>query len=169
MVTCTGVAMDEEWFAPPGLAAALGAAPSTEVHVPLRFDVIDLAAERSLGGCTCHVLHPGGRSSDAIPVNASEAESRRVSRFDEAEADLGARGAQSLAASYPRLTDSEALFTEHRDELAALAERLQTRLRLVADGLAEVFFSPPLAPRRMGSGFAVGPQNQVPGHEGATT
>ena len=80
--------------------------------------------------------------------------------LEEAEADLGARGAQSLAASYPRLTDTEELFTEHRDELTALTERIRTRLRLVADGLAEVFFSPPLAPRRMGSGFAaarVGP------------
>ena len=77
-----------------------------------------------------------------------------LAALDEAEADLGARGAPTLAASYPRLTDTAELFTEHRDELAALAERLQTRLRMVADGLAEVFFSSPLAPRRMGSGFA---------------
>ena len=89
-----------------------------------------------------------------------------LAALEEAEADLGARGAQTLAASSPRLSDSEALFTEHRDELAALAERLQTRLRLVADGLAEVFFSPPLAPRRMGSGFAVASRAQVPVGQG---
>ena len=57
--------------------------PSIEVHSPLRLDVIDLAAERSLGGCTYHVVHPGGRSYDVIPVNASEAESRRAGRFEE--------------------------------------------------------------------------------------
>ena len=67
---------------------------------------------------------------------------------------LAARGAQSLAASYPRLTDTDELFSEHRDDLVALIERVRTRLRLVADGLATAFFAPPLAPRRLGSTLA---------------
>ena len=56
--------------------------PSIAVDTPLRFELIDLAAGTSRGGCTYHVAHPGGRSYDTPPVNAVEAESRRGRRFE---------------------------------------------------------------------------------------
>ncbi|WP_405133894.1 transglutaminase family protein [Nocardia sp. NBC_01388] len=56
--------------------------PSITVDAPLVFDVIDLEAGVSLGGCTYYVSHPGGMFYPSPPVNAMVAQSRRNRRFE---------------------------------------------------------------------------------------
>lgn len=75
--------------------------PTIKPHAPLVFDVIDTWSGCSIGGCSYHVSHPGGRSYDVFPLNPLIAESRRRSLFTvtehtpgrlEPHADFGSLG-----------------------------------------------------------------------------
>lgn len=64
--------------------------PTIKPHSPLVFNVIDTWNGQAIGGCTYHVSHPGGRGYEVFPVNALEAEARRITRFWDLGATPGA-------------------------------------------------------------------------------
>jgi uncharacterized protein (DUF2126 family) len=56
--------------------------PTIAPHGPIVCEIWDEYVSRSLGGCTYHIAHPGGRNYTTFPVNAYEAEGRRLARFE---------------------------------------------------------------------------------------
>jgi uncharacterized protein (DUF2126 family) len=128
VLTCNGAALPLRSTGTPGAFVAgvryrawkppSALHPTIDVHTPLVFDLVDRWDQRSLGGCTYYVSHPGGRAYDRFPVNANEAEARRASRFSAAghtpgPVDItallatmtGAAGGSGQSLDYPRTLD----------------------------------------------------------------
>jgi uncharacterized protein (DUF2126 family) len=63
------------WCPPHALHPHLG------IHHPLRIEVLDTWAKRSLGACIYHVWHPEGRAFESPPLTRVEAAARRAQRF----------------------------------------------------------------------------------------
>lgn len=55
--------------------------PHFGIHHPLRLEIVDTWARRSVGAGTYHVWHPMGRGYDAAPLTSVEAAARRAQRF----------------------------------------------------------------------------------------
>lgn len=56
--------------------------PTIQAHGPLTFDLYDPRLGRAVGGCTYYPTHPGGRNFETRPINALEAEGRRIASFN---------------------------------------------------------------------------------------
>ena len=63
------------WAPPHSLHAHIG------IHHPLRIDLVDTWARRSLAACAYHVWHAEGRAFEAAPLTRFEAAARRSQRF----------------------------------------------------------------------------------------
>jgi uncharacterized protein (DUF2126 family)/transglutaminase-like putative cysteine protease len=91
VVACNGRRVPLQLIGEPGAALAgvrfrarrLSASlhPTVPVHAPLVFHLVDCLNGCSIGQCTYHVESPGGRSYASPPVNAAEADDRRMERF----------------------------------------------------------------------------------------
>jgi uncharacterized protein (DUF2126 family) len=81
--------------------------PTIEPPVPLTFDIVDTWSGRSVGGCRYHASHPGGRNLEVVPINAYEAQGRRLARFDRTGHSAGSQAPEPAKVNpeYPLTLD----------------------------------------------------------------
>ncbi len=75
--------------------------------MPLVFDIIDCWKERSIGRCIYHAVPPDGRMYTTPPLNAAEADERRLERFQTSNPPLGtiAMPAEEINPVFPMTLD----------------------------------------------------------------
>lgn len=90
--------------------------PNLPVDSPLVLDLVDTWSRRSLGGCVYRVAHPGGRNFERYPVNAHEAEGRRLARFSLLESSPGKIDLPAIRqqADFPFTLDLRSCRVHHR-------------------------------------------------------
>lgn len=120
-----GAVRYKAWAPPSALHPTLG------IDSPLVFDLIDTWNGLSVGGCTYHVSHPGGRTYDSLPVNSNEAEARRVNRFWDNGFTQGALSAPSafnaLRLFYPNKTVSKPMAPPEEEPMNEYPHTLDLR------------------------------------------
>ncbi|MGA2730765.1 MAG: transglutaminase family protein, partial [Terracidiphilus sp.] len=117
VVACNGRRMPLEPTGEPGVAIGgvrfrarrLSASlhPTVPVHAPLVFHLIDCLRGYAIGQCTYHVGPPDGSSYAARPVNAAEADGRRMERFQVAPPALSPMAApdEEISPHFPMTLD----------------------------------------------------------------
>ncbi|WP_191600795.1 DUF2126 domain-containing protein [Marinomonas algicola] len=122
-----GAVRYKAWAPPSALHPVLG------VDTPLVFDLIDTWNGMSVGGCTYHISHPGGRSYETLPVNANEAEARRVNRFWDNGFTQGRFSApdefEALGHFYPNKTASKPMAPPPEEPMGEYPHTLDLRKR----------------------------------------
>ena len=105
------------WQPPSALHPTLG------VDAPLVFDLVDSWNNQVVGGCTYHVAHPGGRAYETFPVNALEAQSRRINRFHDTDYTPGPIQVLPNVGTSGTFVETTRNQWQHIDELPTLSNK----------------------------------------------
>ncbi len=90
--------------------------PTIAVHAPLVFDLLDTWMRTLAGRLPVSRRASGGRNYDSLPVNANEAESRRMARFSASATRLGSPPYPSVVINDEFPDDPGSAAFPHKDD-----------------------------------------------------